>query len=85
MDRRGMRVGVAVMAAALEVAAMVFLGLTETHHDILGTTGAIAVLIAVIAAVLWLRKRLGGYGAADGHDRLVGGLEPVRANSGRRG
>ena len=47
-----MRVGVAVMAAALEVAAMAFLGLTETHHDILGTTGAIAVLIAVIAAVL---------------------------------
>jgi serine phosphatase RsbU (regulator of sigma subunit) len=52
MDHRGMRVGVAVMAGALEIAAMAVLGLTETHHDILGTTGAIAVLIAVIAAVL---------------------------------
>ena len=47
-----MRIGVALTAATLEVAAMAVLGLTETHHDILGTTGAIAVLIAVIAAVL---------------------------------
>jgi serine phosphatase RsbU (regulator of sigma subunit) len=47
-----LRTGVAITAAALEVAAMAVLGLTETHHDILGTTGAIAVLIAVIAAVL---------------------------------
>ena len=52
MDHLGMRSGVTVVAAALEVAAMAVLGLTETHHDILGTTGAIAVLIAVIAAVL---------------------------------
>jgi len=47
-----MRSGVALMAATLEVAAMAMFGLTETHHDILGTTGAIAVLIAVAAAVL---------------------------------
>src|SRR5450759_3668003 len=52
MDHLGMRSGVTAGAAALEVAAMAVLGLTETHHDILGTTGAIAVLIAVIAAVL---------------------------------
>ena len=52
MDPFGLRAGVAVVAAALEIAAMSVLGLTETHHDILGTTGAIAVLIAVIAAVL---------------------------------
>lgn len=48
----GVRAGVTVVAAALEIAAMAVFGLTETHHDILGTTGAIAVLIAVIAAVL---------------------------------
>jgi serine phosphatase RsbU (regulator of sigma subunit) len=47
-----MRIGIALMAATLEVAAMAMFGLTETHHDILGTTGAIAVLIAVAAAVL---------------------------------
>jgi serine phosphatase RsbU (regulator of sigma subunit) len=52
IDHLGMRSGVTMAAAALEVAAMAVLGLTETHHDILGTTGAIAVLIAVIAAVL---------------------------------
>ena len=51
-DHLGRRSGVTVAAAALEVAALAVLGLTETHHDILGTTGAIAVLIAVIAAVL---------------------------------
>jgi len=51
-DQLGRRLGVTVAAAALEVAALAVLGLTETHHDILGTTGAIAVLIAVIAAVL---------------------------------
>jgi serine phosphatase RsbU (regulator of sigma subunit) len=48
----GRRSGVTVIAAALEIAAMAVFGLTQTHHDILGTTGAIAVLIAVIAAVL---------------------------------
>lgn len=47
-----MRIGVALMAAALEVAAMAAFGLTETHHDILGIIGAIAVLIAVAAAAL---------------------------------
>lgn len=46
------RVGVALTAAALEVAAMAGLGLTQTHHDILGATGAIAVLIAITAAAL---------------------------------
>ena len=51
-DQLGMRLGVTVVAAALEIAAMAALGLRETHHDILGTTGALAVLIAVIAAVL---------------------------------
>src|SRR5450759_4393637 len=50
MDHLRMRSGVTAGAAALEVAALAVLGLTETHHDILGTTGAIAVLIAVIAA-----------------------------------
>ena len=52
IDHLGRRSGVAVVAAALEIAAMAVFGLTQTHHDILGTTGAIAVLIAVIAAVL---------------------------------
>ena len=47
-----MRIGVALMAASLEVAAMAAFGLTETHHDILGIIGAIAVLIAVAAAAL---------------------------------
>jgi serine phosphatase RsbU (regulator of sigma subunit) len=46
------RIGVALMAATLEVAAMATFGLTETHHDILGIIGAIAVLIAVAAAAL---------------------------------
>lgn len=46
------RVGVAVAAIALEVAAMAAFGLTETHHDILGIIGAVAVLIAVAAAAL---------------------------------
>jgi serine phosphatase RsbU (regulator of sigma subunit) len=47
-----MRVGVAVAAIALEVAAMALFGLTETHHDILGIIGAVAVLIAVAASAL---------------------------------
>jgi serine phosphatase RsbU (regulator of sigma subunit) len=46
------RVGVAVAAIALEVAAMALFGLTETHHDILGIIGAVAVLIALAAAAL---------------------------------
>lgn len=52
MDHFRGRVVVTVAAVALELAAMAVLGLTETHHDILGITGALAVLIAVIAAVL---------------------------------
>jgi serine phosphatase RsbU (regulator of sigma subunit) len=47
-----MRIGVAPIAATLEVAAMALFGLTETHHEILGIIGAIAVLIAVGAAAL---------------------------------
>lgn len=47
-----MRIGVALAAATLEVAVMAFFGLTETHHDILGIIGALAVLIAVASAVL---------------------------------
>jgi serine phosphatase RsbU (regulator of sigma subunit) len=46
------RVGVAVAAIALEVAAMALFGLTETHHDILGIIGAVAVLIALAGAAL---------------------------------
>jgi serine phosphatase RsbU (regulator of sigma subunit) len=55
------------MAATLEVAAMAAFGLTETHHDILGIIGAIAVLIAVAAAAL-AGPLVGGLAA------LIGGV-----------
>jgi serine phosphatase RsbU (regulator of sigma subunit) len=40
-----------VVASGLEVGALALLGLNTSHHDIVGVTGAVAVLIAVVAAV----------------------------------
>jgi serine phosphatase RsbU (regulator of sigma subunit) len=40
-----------VITSAVEIAAMVAFGLTTSHHDVLGVTGAVAVLVAVGAAI----------------------------------
>jgi serine phosphatase RsbU (regulator of sigma subunit) len=39
------------LGAAVEVASMVAFGLMTSHHDVLGVTGAVAVLVAVGAAI----------------------------------
>lgn len=50
-DRRWPPWTVLIVAGGLEVGALALLSLNTSHHDIVGVTGAVAVLIAVVAAV----------------------------------
>jgi serine phosphatase RsbU (regulator of sigma subunit) len=68
---RPSRLVVLLVASGLEVAAMALLGLTTTHHEVVGLTGAVAVLVAVAAAILagpWV----GGLVAAAGGVAFLG-------------
>lgn len=51
LARRPPALVVLLVACLLEVVALMLLGFYTNHHDIIGVTGAVAVLIAVVAAV----------------------------------
>jgi serine phosphatase RsbU (regulator of sigma subunit) len=52
LSLRARAVIVTLTASLLQVAALYFLGSVADHHEVLGITGAVAVLIAVAAAAL---------------------------------
>jgi serine phosphatase RsbU (regulator of sigma subunit) len=43
---------VVLLASVVEAAAMAVFGLTSTHHDVIGVTGAVAVLVAILTAIM---------------------------------